>query len=194
MNKIELHKLSLALAGCALFFTQGTASASAITPASYTFDQPTSCGSWCYHDASASKLTDGVLGAAGWAANAGSEWVGWYSKPTVHIDFDFGTTRHIDSVRVGSTQDSLFDVTLPSLDIFSSLDGLIWSLVDSLIVPPSSANDVNAYSTAPHGFLTLSDLGIDGRYVRVSAMANGPWTVSYTHLDVYKRQPLRSAT
>ena len=176
MNKIGLRKLSMALASCALGFLQGAANASVVTPASYAFDQATSCRTWCYHDFSQIKLTDGVLGTAGWAANAGVEWVGWYSKSTVNIDFDFGTSRHIDSIRIGSTQDSLGDVTLPSLDVFSSLDGSLWSLVDSLIVLPSSANNINAYSTAAHAFLSLNDLAIDGRYVRVSAVANGPWT------------------
>ncbi|NOT83497.1 MAG: hypothetical protein HOP02_01685 [Methylococcaceae bacterium] len=35
---------------------------------------------------------------------------------------------------------------------------------------------MNPYSTAPHGFLTLNDLGINSNFVRVQAVANGPWT------------------
>lgn len=153
------------------------ASAAQVSPVSYSFDQSTSCGSFCYNDtATPSKLTDGLVGVAGWATNGGTEWDGWNSKPLVNIDFNFGTAKSISSVTIGSTQDSLGDVVLPSYDIFSSSNGSNWILVQSLIVPPSSANDNSPFSTAPHGFFTLSGLGINSQYVRVAAIANGPWT------------------
>lgn len=153
------------------------ATAVQVSPVSYTFDQSTGCGSFCYNDtATPSKLTDGVVGVAGWAANGGTEWDGWNYKPTVNIDFNFGGTKSISSVTIGSTQDSLGDVVLPSYNVFSSSDGSSWTLVQSLIVPPSSANDNSPYNTAPHGFFTLSGLGINSQYVRVAAIANGPWT------------------
>lgn len=44
------------------------ASAAQVSPVSYSFDQPTSCGSFCYNNsATPSKLTDGLVGVAGWA-------------------------------------------------------------------------------------------------------------------------------
>lgn len=123
-----------------------------------------------------SKLTDGIVGTAGWAANAGTEWDGWVGKPIVNIDFNFGSAKSISSVSIGSTQDSLGDVVLPSYGVYSSTDGTTWTLVQSLVVPPSSANDNSPYSIAPHGFYTLSGLGITAQYIRVAALANGPWT------------------
>lgn len=105
MSLPTLRQLALATAIAGLL--QGGVSAAPINPASYSFDQPTDCGTWCYNDPAFTKLTDGVLGKAGWAANDGQEWVGWAHERTVNIDFDFGTRRLIDTVRVGSTQDTL---------------------------------------------------------------------------------------
>lgn len=160
----------LALANTAI------ASASAIIPVSYTFDQPTACGSWCYLDTSStpSKLTDGVLGNSGWAVNQGKEWDGWLNT-NINIDFNFGHTVNIDSIQVGSTQDALNDVVLPSIKIYESNNDSSWSLVGSLNVPADSANNKYENDTSPNGFLTLNSLDITDQYVRVDAIANGPW-------------------
>lgn len=166
------HALSAVLVTAAL---TGTATAATVTPSSYTYDQSTACGTWCYHDPANSKLTDGVLGLAGWAVNAGNEWDGWVYQNRVNIDFDFGTSRHIDLVRVGTTQDNLGDVVLPSIELYISNDKSTWTFVTGLTVPPDSAHNIDPFSTAPHDFLTLAGLGIDARYVRVGAIANGPW-------------------
>ena len=165
---------SAALLLSALTCTTG-AMAATITPSSYTFDQATACGTWCYHDASLTKLTDGVVGTAGWAANAGSEWAGWAGQPVVNIDFSFAAVSSIDAVAIGSTQDSLADVALPSFAVYAYESGA-WALKGTLINPPSDANNVNAFSTAPHSFYTLSGLGILSDKVRVAVSANGPWS------------------
>ena len=157
--------------------TGSIANAVQVSPVSYSFDQPNSCGSFCYLDTTPpSKLTDGVVGVVGWATNSGTEWDGWLFKPLVNIDFNFGAATLISSVSIGSTQDNLADVVLPSYNVFSSTNGVTWTFVQGLVVPASSANDNSPYSTAPHNFFTLSGLGINAQYVRVTALANGPWT------------------
>ena len=145
------------------------ASAAVVTPINYTFDQPTGCGTFCYGDPSLTKLTDGVV-VSGFTATPYTYWVGWHSTPTVNIDFDFGAQKKIDTVNFGSMQDCTCDVTLPSLSVFSSNDGSTWALKGSLAVPASSGN--NGFS----GFLTLSGLAVDSRFVRVQTSANGQWT------------------
>ena len=158
----------------ALGFAAAPAAAANIAPLSYSFAPTTQCGSWCYHDYGATKLTDGVLGTEGWAANQGAEWDGW-TAGSVNIDFTFAGAKTFGSVVVGSTQDSLYDVVLPNLNIFSSLNGVNWTFQGSLVTPASSANDRFAYSTLPHGFLTVSGLNFTAPYVRVQAVNNGPW-------------------
>lgn len=163
---------ALALAASAL----GTnVQATTITPTSYTFDQSTSCGSWCYHDPSLTKLTDGIIGKAGWAANVGKEWVGWVSKQQINIDFSFASVSAIGAVAIGSTQDHLGDVALPSFSV-SAFESGHWVQKGTLINAPSNANDNNPYSTAAHSFYTLSSLGILSDKVRLSVYANGPWS------------------
>ena len=165
----------LALATVITGLLQGGAGAAPINPASYSFDQATDCGTWCYHDPAYTKLTDGVLGKAGWAVNNGQEWAGWAYDRTVNVDFDFGTRRLIDTVRVGSTQDTLNEVMLPSITVFSSDDGTTWTQLLGASTPAAPATGVDPYSSASHGFLTLPGLGIQARHVRVAATANGPW-------------------
>lgn len=157
--------------------------AAEIVPVSYSFDQATGCGTYCYHDESGGQLTDGVYGVEGWGVNLGNgnaqEWVGWLFRPVVNIDFHFATAVDISEVRIGTTQDNVSDVVLPSVTVFKSIDGLAWSLVSELSVPESSTNDRNYLGLDPHTTLTLSGLGITNvSYVRValSESFNGPWT------------------
>lgn len=162
------HFLRNSLSALAIAAFSVGANAAQITPASYSFDQPTASGSWTYNDPTYSKLTDGIFGQAGWAIHSGAEWVGWLSN--VNIDFNFGSVKSIDSVSVGSTQDSLNDVVLPPLlRVFSSNDGSSWSLVQSLITPASNANTKGQYDPSPHAMLTLSGLGISSQYLRLEA-------------------------
>jgi len=176
--KRTLIALSLATACFA-----SLASAAEVVPVSYTFDQSTACGSYCYHDEGSGQLTDGIYGVEGWAADLGNgnaqEWVGWVNTPIVNIDFHFGMAVDISEVRIGTTQDSVSDVVLPSVAVFSSIDGLAWSLVSQLSVPESSTNDRSYFGLGPHTTLTLSGLGITNvSYMRValSESADGPWT------------------
>jgi hypothetical protein len=150
------------------------------TPASaagptYTFDQPTSCGSWCYDDPGLSKLTDGVSGYAGWAVDNAAPWVGWVRIPSVNVTFQFGQAMHFSAVSVGTTQDYLGDVVLPSLDLWAYQGGN-WVLQGSIVTPASSANDNYAYSTAPHQVLMFNGLNVTTDQLRITATPGVPGT------------------
>jgi len=163
------------LLGAAALMTLGSiSSVQASTGPSYTFDQSPACGSWCYYDLNFTKLTDGVLGTAGWAANQGAEWVGWESVPAVNITFQFSGAQTFSSVSVGSTQDNLGDVALPSFQLWA-FQGSSWVQVGNISNPPSSANDNWEYSSAPHPMYTFSGLNVTTDKLRVTATANGPW-------------------
>lgn len=165
--------LAAAVAGALLALSAPAAGHAAnLTATGYSFDQPTGCGTWCYADTGGTELIDGVLGYAGWAVDAGAPWVGWNGVTQVNIDFTFAGTHTFDGVSVGSTQDNVADVVLPNIAIFSSSDHLNWTFQASLLTPPSSANDNNAYSTAPHTFLTVSGLSFTAPYVRVQLNSN----------------------
>jgi hypothetical protein len=144
--------------------------AAEINPLGYTFDAATDCGTYCYTD-TGGELTDGVLGNEGWA-NPPEPWVGW-TDGAVNIDFDFGSAFTFASVAVGTTQDDLRDVVLPSLDLFSSDDGVSWTARGSIFTPADAANNRNYLSAAPHGFLTFSGLAFASRYVRLTATNMG---------------------
>ena len=151
----------------------------ALAPVGYTFGQSTGCGTYCYTDSTGRELIDGTTGYAGWGVDSAAPWVGWVNTPVVNIDFDFGTTAHVTSVRVGSTQDNVSDVVLPSIDV-SAWNGSAWVPVASLSVPESTANDRPnwATDTSPHTWLALNGLSFDAQLVRVTARlsADGPWT------------------
>ena len=172
-------RLSLPLIASALLAIGATAaSASPVTPVSYTFAPGANCGQFCYLDPGFAKLTDGVTGFAGWGINDAAPWVGWRVEAggIVNIDFNFGAARQIDLVSVGTTQDSLVDVVLPSLKIFSSSDGLFWIQAGALIVPPSTANNRATFTDhSPHVWLDVGALGINAQFVRVQEVSNGPW-------------------
>ena len=51
-----------------------------------------------------------------------------------------------------------------------------WTLAGSLNVPASDADDHSELDPGPATFLTVSGLNIDATYVRVAALAEGPWT------------------
>lgn len=148
--------------------------AHAAAPA-YTFDQPTSCGTWCYHDASYTKLTDGVVGNQGWAYNAGAEWVGWLNKESVNITFQFDSATTFSSVSVGSTQDSLTDVVLPSFALWAYVGGS-WTLQGNIVNPASSGNNSDPYAGGPHPVFTFSGLNVTTDLLRLTATSNVPGT------------------
>jgi hypothetical protein len=154
----------------------GAASAATIAPVGYVFSAAPDCGNWCYYDTSPtrSRLTDGVLGKAGWAVDQGANWVGWTDR-LINIDFAFDGTKAFNLISVGSTQDNLSDVVLPDLFVYSSTDGGAWTLRGSLITDPDIANNRDPYSTAAHGFLNV---GVDftAPFVRVQVRSNGPFS------------------
>ena len=162
----------------------GGAQGAELVPLSYTFDRGADCGTWCYPDSTGRELIDGVYGRQGWGADLGNgnaaEWVGWVGDSPVNIDFDFCRPVDVDSVSVGTTQDNLGDVVIPSVSVYWSNDRIEWNFMQGLLMPESASNDRDYMSTAaPHVFLTLDGLGISAaRYVRVSLIhsLDGPWT------------------
>ena len=167
----KLQQLLLAL----MLITLGQFHQAHAAAPSYTFDQATSCGSWCYHDPGYTKLTDGVVGYRGWAVNAGAEWNGWVGVPSVNITFQFAGATKFSSVSVGSTQDNLGDVVLPSFDLWAYVGGS-WVHQGSIINPPSSANDASSGDTGPHAFYTFSGLNVITDQLRVTANSTVPGT------------------
>ena len=98
--------------------------ASQILPDSYTVDKTTDTGSYTYHDETGVQLIDGEYGTAHWSADLGNgnayEWLGWVHDTPVNIDFDFGASTFIDTIRVGTVQDRLDDVVIPSIEILNT--------------------------------------------------------------------------
>jgi hypothetical protein len=125
-----------------------------------------------YPDAAGTKLTDGVVGNAGWNNPVGP-WIGWEYTSTVSIDFDFGAQQHFSAVSVGSTQDSTYGLlALPNL-VVSSWNGSSWVQQGNLNTPFDVANDKYYQSTDPHAWLTLSGLSFDAEKIRVTLNSNG---------------------
>lgn len=163
-----------------------------IVPLSYTFDQGTDVGSYPYHDDTGRQLIDGVYGynVTDWAGRGNAyEWLGWVSSPTVNIDFDFGGPTAIQEIRLGTTQDSLTDVVVPSIYIYTSNNLSTWTLAGSQVIPESNAYNLT-YQT-----ITLSNLSIASRYIRVSARfsLDGPWTF-LDEVDFYQTVPVPEPT
>lgn len=171
-----------AAAAVAAIAIAAPARAAEINPLGYTFNGAvTDCGTYCYTDASGTELIDGVLGNEGWG-NPPEPWVGWTDE-TVSIDFDFGAGFTFASVAVGTTQDDPTDVVIPSLDLFSSNDGLAWTSRGSIFSPPDNANNRDYLSSAPHGFLTFSGLNFTSRYIRLTATNMGTDPSTWIFLD-----------
>lgn len=154
----------------------GPAMAETLNPDSYSFDQPTTNGTYDYSDPSFSKLTDGITGNAGWAHSGGIEWAGWYNKPTVNIDFLFDSFVQVASITFYTAQNSLSDVVFPSLQVFSSTDGIEWVLQKTLTIPADGANNTFHEDGGPASSFLIDGLNFVSQYVRVAALANGSWT------------------
>lgn len=154
-----------------------------ILPASYSFDKLTDCGSYCYDDETGIQLIDGDYGVDLWNANLGNgpayEWVGWKNDTPVNIDFDFGTSTQVDSIHVGSVQDSAW-VILPSIEILSSQDKVSWESITSLFVPKSTANNYK------HKTFIFDNLAIHDQYIRISLTHSLDWPWAFTdEVDFY---------
>jgi hypothetical protein len=192
-------RLAAAVPACAIavmLMSAAPTMAATITPVSYVFDQHTDTGTYVYNDTGAleigsppysggTELTDGVLGYAGWAVAGATPWVGW-TDPLVNIDFTFSGSHTFNSVSVGTTQDNLGDVVLPNLRVFSSLDGLAWTLEGGLTTAPDSANDHASSSLDPHVFLTVSGLNFTSPYVRLEITNQGPGYGTFSFVDEVK--------
>jgi hypothetical protein len=165
----------------AAFVASPSVATTYITPLNYSFDQPSVTSTYDYQDLSFTKLTDGIVRPAGWQIAEALGWVGWtVSLPdTIKIDFVFSGPVSIDAVEFGTTQDKWVspannktDVVLPSLRIYASNDKVSWALKGELDVPFDPANGHDFYDPSPSPFLTVGNLGIYSRYVRVEVLPN----------------------
>jgi hypothetical protein len=169
------------------------AAAATITPLSYVFDQHTDTGTHVYNDSGAAEigsppyaggteLTDGVLGYAGWEIGLSEPWVGW-TDALINIDFTFAAIENFTSVSVGTTQDTLIDVVLPDLKVFSSLNGVDWIERAALATTPDAANNHGTFDTGPHVFLTLANLNFNAPFVRLQVSNHGPNYGTFSFID-----------
>ncbi len=156
-----------------LFRFLGTPLTTAILPSRYDFEKALDFGSWCYHDPNKTKLAGGICGIATWSANAGPERVGWVYDSPVKVDFDFGSSTWIDSIHVGTVQNHVHDVVVPSKEILSRSDGTTWSPLSFIDNSPESSGNDNQYFT-----FSFDNLAVHTQYVRVQLThtADGPWT------------------
>ncbi len=156
-----------------------------IVPVSYTFDKATDTGSYDYSDWTGSQLIDGRYGTTPWQADLGNgpayEWVGWFYDTPVNIDFNLGGLFEINQINIGTVQNNIGDVVLPSVNLYSSNDGTNWTLFDNYYVPESSSND-NTYVT-----YKFTGLSVTAQYFRISLYHsyNGPWTFT-DEIDFYQ--------
>ena len=175
MNRLLISSLHAVVA---LTFA---ASATAAAP-TYTFDQPAGSGSYSYLDPSFTKLTDGIIGKAGWDISSATEWVGWdkagccgpglAANSPINIDFDFGSAQNFSKVSVGSTQDSTYGkIILPSVEVYA-WNGSGWDLKGSLSVPFSLTNDKVSTDPSAHTWLDVSGLNFVAQKLRVSLIMN----------------------
>ncbi len=184
MNKKKLVGLATGL----LFFGSSFIAQAAlveVAPSSYSFDQATDSGTYNYSDHGGIQLTDGQYGTAPWSADLGNghayEWVGWVYDSPVNIDFDFGSAIEVNQINIGTVQDNPGDVVLPSVNLYSSSDGVNWNYFYNYSVPESTSNN-DQYFTYELGGLSVTD-----QYFRVSLYHsdNGPWTFT-DEIDFYQ--------
>lgn len=161
------------LLGAATLVALGHAGLAQAASPSYSYDQPTRCGTWCYDDPGLSKLTDGVSGYAGWAVNNAAPWVGWYQVDAVNITFQFSQAMRFSSVSIGSTQDYLGDVVIPNFELWA-FQGGSWVSQGSIVNPASGANDHYLYDTGPHPIYTFSGLNVATDQLRITATPGVP--------------------
>ena len=156
-----------------------------IIPASYLFDKATDSGTYVYSDWGEMQLTDGQYGTTPLNADLGNgpayEWVGWVHDTPVNIDFDLGSSIEINQINIGTVQNHPNDVVLPSVNLYSSDNGVNWSLFHNYSVPESTSNN-DSYFT-----YEFADLSVTDQYFRVSLYHsyNGPWTFT-DEIDFYE--------
>jgi hypothetical protein len=142
-----------------------------ITPESYSFVPGARQGSYSYADETGRQLIDGLYGSAYLLDQSYADpYVGWMTElVTLHFQFEELTT--FDSVTVSALQKWLGNIVLPDVHLYTSVDGVNWSPVGSLITPEDWRND---YAKK---MLTLSGLNITTEHLQIELARNdkGPW-------------------
>jgi hypothetical protein len=142
-----------------------------ITPTSYTFIPGARAGSYSYADETGVQLIDGLYGTAYLLEQSYADpYVGWMAEH-VTINFQFAELTTFNQVTVSALQKWLGNIVLPDVYLNTSVDGVTWTPVASLITPESWLND---YAKK---LLTLSGLDVTTKYLQVELKRNdkGPW-------------------
>jgi|SRR5687767_2723405 len=148
-----------------------SAQAVQITPTSYTFVPGARQGSYSYADETGVQLIDGKYGSAYLVDQSYADpYVGWMAEH-VTINFQFAEVTTFNQVTVSALQKWLGNIVLPDVYLNTSVDGVRWTAVASLITPEIWQND---YAKK---LLTLSGLDVTTKYLQVELKRNdkGPW-------------------
>lgn len=142
-----------------------------ITPSAYSFIPGTRQGSYSYADETGTQLIDGIYGGVALPDQTSAiPYLGWLA-PLVTLQFEFEQLTTFNSVTVSSLQKWLGNIVLPDVHLSTSVDGVNWSPVASLITPESAVNDW------AKRMLTLSGLNITTEFLQIELARNdqGPW-------------------
>ena len=156
-----------------------------IVPVGYTFNEEPDSGRYKYYDETGNQLIDGAYGTFPWGADLGNghayEWVGWKESTPVYIDFDLGGSTEINQINIGTVQNKLSDVVLPSVNLYSSSDGSSWVPFLNYYVPEDSANNRKYFTYELAGFSITAQFFRVGLYHSL----DGPWTFT-DEIDFYR--------
>jgi hypothetical protein len=165
--------------------------------ATYRFNAPGDCGSYCYYDEphnvaingagqgnnntgfaklEIGQLLDGVKGADDWTVNAGKgnayEWVGWVGKEP-QVDFKFPKQRVLKLVKLGLDNFVSGGVVQPTeVRVSFSNDGITWSVPS---VFKLSDGTQPAIPAGKRSDITLSFPAVTTQWVAVR-FVNSSWT------------------
>ena len=148
-----------------------SAQAVQITPTSYTFIPGTKQGTYSYVDETGVQLIDGEYGTVHLLNQSlAVPYLGWMAEH-VTIDFEFAQVNTFNEVTVSALQNWLGNIVLPDVYLNTSVDGVTWTPVASLITPEAFQNNYTKQ------LLTLSGLDVTTKYLQVQLKrnVNGPW-------------------
>lgn len=150
-----------------------------VIPVSYSFDQ----SAHNYFDSTNVELIDGNYGVHPYYADLGNgpsdEWVGWYRKNIINVDFTFSNITNIDEVKLGSVSNIGDGVVLPDVYIYASTDSANWNLLDFIEIDHSRDREYVTY--------LFDDLNISSQYMRVALHSNSDRFIFIDEVDFYKK-------
>ncbi|MYM66805.1 PEPxxWA-CTERM sorting domain-containing protein [Pseudoduganella sp. FT55W] len=100
---------------------------------------------------------------------------------------------NFSSVSVGSTQDNLGDVVLPSFDLWAYV-GSSWVHQATISNPASSSNDASPYDSGPHAFYTFTGLSVTADQLRITATPGVPGSWMFVDEVTFNATPVPEPT